>query len=81
MGKLILVLLTFIFLISCSEYKFNFTCNDFSSKLSLEENYKKAKEYLPKQNKMKKTKRGKKTKRRKKTKRGKKTKRKKWILI
>ena len=39
--------------------------------------YKKAKEYLPKQNKMKKTKRGKKTKRRKKTKRGKKTKRKK----
>jgi hypothetical protein len=44
MGKQLILLLTLIFLTSCSGYKFNFTCNDFSSELSLEENYKKAKE-------------------------------------
>ena len=31
-------------LIACSGYKFNFTCNDFSSELTLEENAKNLKD-------------------------------------
>ena len=31
-------------LIGCTKYKFNFTCNDFSNELTLEENAKNLKE-------------------------------------
>ena len=42
--RTVLIVLISVSLISCSKYKFNFTCNDFSTELSLEENYKKAEE-------------------------------------
>ena len=42
--KSIIILLTVLCLtfplVACSGYKFNFTCNDFSSELTLEENVK-----------------------------------------
>ena len=46
--KSIIILLTVLGLtfplVACSGYKFNFTCNDYSSELTLEENVKNLKE-------------------------------------
>jgi len=42
---IIFVLLSLtVLLVGCSGYKFNFTCNDFSSELTLKENAKNLKE-------------------------------------
>ena len=42
---IIIVLLSLtVLLVECSDYKFNFTCNDFSRELTLKENHKNLKE-------------------------------------
>ena len=53
---IIIVLLSLtVLLVECSGYKFNFTCNDFSSELTLKENHKNLKECEKNQFQWKKT--------------------------